>query len=177
MLQILLPFMEIATPCTRLISHYNLRSARALGTTLLDTICVFAREYCLGGHSCRCNPLCTRSDNTLPVAIITADEEILTHVSISKDACIPLVGKVTFIIRAANGNTPARFFGVRTDAQVLATDFASVWHDVTSTDAPYGVRITASEKLYGVTILAPFISANSLILPGATISVTRSGTC
>ncbi|GCE30235.1 hypothetical protein KDA_57190 [Dictyobacter alpinus] len=119
----------------------------------------------------RLYPGISRADNASPVAVNQLDGT-LSNLVITKTVSLPVVGNVTVTLKAGQ-NTAVTTTGLTTDLAGLSSDSATFGGQaVNSNTNGNAFEIDAqSATLNNVTINAPYMIANSMTLPGLTLSV------
>ncbi|GLV53564.1 hypothetical protein KDH_04170 [Dictyobacter sp. S3.2.2.5] len=119
----------------------------------------------------RLYPGISQADNTSPVAVNQLDGT-LANLVITKIVPLPVIGNVTVTLKAGQ-NTPVSTTGLTTDLAGLSSDSATFGGQAVSSNANGNAfEIDAqSATLNNITINAPYMIANSMTLPGLSLSV------
>jgi hypothetical protein len=112
------------------------------------------------------------ADNSTPVAINQFDGSI-TDLVISKSISVGPLGTFTIKLEAGQ-NTPVSVTGLTNDATALSMDEGQFQNLVLSTGPDPFDQTASSATLTNVTITSPYQAANSITLPGLTLSITHS---
>ncbi|MBX5458818.1 MAG: hypothetical protein IRZ31_18145 [Thermogemmatispora sp.] len=112
------------------------------------------------------------ADNSTPVAVNQLDGTI-TDLVISKSISLGPLGTVTVKLEAGQ-NTPVSVTGLTNDATGLQADEGQFQNLVLSTGPNPFDQTATSATLTNLTINSPYQAANSITLPGLTLSITHS---
>ncbi|BCL83245.1 hypothetical protein ccbrp13_57100 [Ktedonobacteria bacterium brp13] len=119
----------------------------------------------------RLYPGISQADGASPVAVNQLDGT-LSNLVITKTVSLPVIGNVTVTLKAGQ-NTPVSTTGLTTDLAALSSESATfVGQSVSSNANGNAFEIDAQAvTLNNITINAPYMIANSMTLPGLTLSV------
>jgi hypothetical protein len=119
----------------------------------------------------RLYPGISQADGASPVAVNQLDGT-LANLVITKTVSLPVIGNVTVTLKAGQ-NTPVSTTGLTTDLAALSSESATfVGQSVSSNANGNAFEIDAQAvTLNNITINAPYMIANSMTLPGLTLSV------
>lgn len=119
----------------------------------------------------RLYPGISQADGASPVAVNQLDGT-LSNLVITKTVSLPVIGNVTVTLKAGQ-NTPVSTTGLTTDLAALSSESATFGGQSVSSNANGNAfEIDAQTvTLTNVTISAPYMIANSMTLPGLTLSV------
>jgi hypothetical protein len=119
----------------------------------------------------RLYPGISQADGASPVAVNQLDGT-LANLVITKTVSLPVIGNVTVTLKAGQ-NTPVSTTGLTTDLAALSSESATFGGQaVTSNANGNAFEIDAQTvTLNNITINAPYMIANSMTLPGLTLSV------
>ncbi|GHO83969.1 DUF6230 family protein [Dictyobacter formicarum] len=119
----------------------------------------------------RLYPGISQADNTSPVAVNQLDGT-LSNLVITKTVALPVIGNVTVTLKAGQ-NTPVSTTGLTTDVAGLSSESATFGGQAVSSNANGNAfEIDAqSVTLNNITINAPYMIANSMTLPGLSLTV------
>jgi len=119
----------------------------------------------------RLYPGISQADGASPVAVNQLDGT-LANLVITKTVSLPVIGNVTVTLKAGQ-NTPVSTTGLTTDLAALSSESATFGgQSVTSNANGNAFEIDAQAvTLNNITINAPYMIANSMTLPGLTLSV------
>ncbi|HTI14680.1 MAG TPA: DUF6230 family protein [Dictyobacter sp.] len=127
----------------------------------------------LNGTNFHLYPGVSSADNTTPVAINQMDATLVNQV-ITKN--VQILGRtVTIKLAAGTESHPVVVTGLTTDVSSLSASSASFHNLVLNTAPGYGFDQRASTvTLNNVTISSPYLSANSITLPGLSLTLAIS---
>ncbi len=133
---------------------------------------VTVRASSIKTTSFRLYPGISQADGRSPVAVNQLDGT-LANLVITKTVSLPVIGNVTVTLKAGQ-NTPVSTTGLTTDLAALSSESATFGGQSVSSNANGNAfEIDArTATLNGVNISAPYIIANSMTLPGLTLSVS-----
>jgi|GEM_PF-1147772 len=119
----------------------------------------------------RLYPGISQADGASPVAVNQLDGT-LANLVITKTVSLPVIGNVTVTLKAGQ-NTPVSTTGLTTDLAALSSQSATFGGQSVSSNANGNAfEIDAQAvTLNNITINAPYMIANSMTLPGLTLSV------
>lgn len=119
----------------------------------------------------RLYPGISQADSVSPVAVNQLDGT-LSNLVITKTVSLPVIGNVTVVLKAGQ-NTPVSTTGLTTDVAALSSESATFNGQAVSSNANGNAfEIDAQTvTLNNITINAPYMIANSMTLPGLTLSV------
>lgn len=119
----------------------------------------------------RLYPGISQADNTSPVAVNQLDGT-LSNLVITKTVPLPIIGNVTVTLKAGQG-TPVSTTGLTTDVAGLSSESATFGGQSVSSNANGNAfEIDAQTvTLNNITINSPYMIANSMTLPGLTLTV------
>jgi hypothetical protein len=119
----------------------------------------------------RLYPGISQADGASPVAVNQLDGT-LANLVITKTVSLPVIGNVTVTLKAGQ-NTPVSTTGLTTDLAALSSESATfVGQSVSSNANGNAFEIDAQTvTLNNITINAPYMIANSMTLPGLTLTV------
>jgi hypothetical protein len=117
-------------------------------------------------------PGVSKADNTTPVGVNQLDGT-LSNLQISKTIGLPVVGNVTISLKAGQ-NTPVSTTGLTTDITALTATNASFQNQsVNSNENGNAFEVDAtSATLTNADIKSPYLFANSITLPGLSLSIS-----
>jgi Family of unknown function (DUF6230) len=113
-------------------------------------------------------PGLSKSDNQTPVGVVQMDATITNQV-ISKSLAIPGLGTVTVKITT---NKPVTVKGLTLDLTSLKADQAQFTNLVLSTGGAGFEQSADTQTLTNATIESPYLLANSITLPGLSLSIS-----
>jgi hypothetical protein len=113
-------------------------------------------------------PALSKADNQTPVGVVQMDATITNQV-ISKSIAIPGLGTVTVKITT---NKPVTVKGLTLDLTSLKADQAQFSNLVLTTSGAGFEQSADSQVLTNATIESPYLLANSITLPGLSLTVS-----
>ncbi|WP_236038731.1 DUF6230 family protein [Ktedonobacter robiniae] len=146
-------------------------SKGALAITVAVPIPVTLKAASIKTTNLRLYPGITPVDTSSPA--VNQLDGTLSDLVISKAIALPIIGNVTVTLNAGQ-NTPVTTTGLTTDLSVLSSDVATFEGQAifnNANDNAFGSD-TQTMTLNNVTISAPYVIANSMTLPGLTLSIT-----
>jgi hypothetical protein len=146
------------------------RGAVAMAATLPVPFTVQAST--LKANSFRLYPGLSKADNSTPVGVNQIDGTI-SDLTISKTIAMPVMGNVTVAIKAGH-DTPVNVSGLTTDVSALSASGANFQNQSISSNANGNAfEIDASSAtLTSANINSPYLFANSITLPGLSLSIS-----
>jgi hypothetical protein len=146
-------------------------SRGTLAMTVAVPIPVTLKAASIKTTSLRLYPGITQVNTSSPT--VNQLDGTLSNLVISKTVALPVVGNVTVTLKAGQ-NTPVTTTGLTTDLSVLSSGLATFEDQAifnNANDNAFGSDVQ-TVTLNDVTISAPYVIANSMTLPGLTLSIT-----
>jgi hypothetical protein len=146
------------------------RGAIAMAATLPVPFTVQASS--INATSFKLYPGLSKADNATPVGVNQLDGT-LSNLVISKTISLPVIGNVTVSLKAGQ-NTPVNVSGLTTDVSALTASSATFQNQSVSSSEngnPFEVDAT-SATLTNADISSPYLFANSITLPGLSLSIS-----